>query len=155
MKKRTVDDIQEEIDDVELDILDLKKSIHEDEPDWREEQRKKTRDLAPGYIPLAERRKRISILERKIANLKNEQALLAAKTPPSSGKKFGYGELNKKVSELAKRDGFKVDDRVPSKTRAKWLREIESEGYTTSDGSIRAVLTNIFITKERPKKKED
>jgi hypothetical protein len=153
MKKRTVDDIQEEIDTVELAILDLKKSIHEDGPDWREGQRKKTGDLAPGYVPLAERRERITILERKIANLRNEQALLAAKTPPSSGKKFGYGELKTKVSELSKRDGFKADERVPLKTRAKWLREIESEGYTTSDGSIRSVLERLFITKERRKKK--
>jgi hypothetical protein len=50
MKKRTIEDIDIEIDELELEILDIKRSISEDSPDWREEQRKKTGDLGPRSV---------------------------------------------------------------------------------------------------------
>ena len=36
MKKRTIADIDEDIDNIELEILEIKKTISEDGPDWRE-----------------------------------------------------------------------------------------------------------------------
>ena len=151
MEKRTLEDVDEEIDDVELEILDLKKSIHEDEPDWREPWRRGTGDIGPGYVPLAERRQRVELLERRVARLKKERAALSAKQAQSSGKAFGHGELKQKIQELAKRDGCKVGDTVASTTVAKWRKELENEGYKTSDGAIRATLSSLCLTKERAK----
>ena len=149
MKRRTSEDVDVEIDEIDDEIDEVKKSISLDGPDWREEWRKRTQDLAPGYIPLADRRERVERLERKKARLVKECAALAAKQEPSSGKRFGHGELKKKVSELAKRDGFKVGDTVHSTTIAKWVREIRAEGFKTNEKTIRSALSKIAITKER------
>lgn len=151
--RRTLEDIDEEIDDLKQRILGIKKSIHEDEPDWREPWRRKTGDLAPGYVPLAERREEIQVLESKLARLEKKRVALSGKQSQTSGKKFGHGELKAKVEALVKRDGFKVGDTVHSKTIAKWVREIRKEGFDTSEQSIRAALSKMEITKERQIKK--
>jgi hypothetical protein len=154
MKRRTILEIEEEIDEIELQILDVKKSIHEDEPDWREPHRRRTGDLAPGYVPLAERRKRVELLQAKVDRLKKEKdALVLAQGSPTGGK-MGHGELKQTVSRLAARDGFNPGKTVPSATISKWVREIQNEGKTTTAASIRAQLTNLGITKERVKKKD-
>ena len=54
MQNRTITDIEIETDEIELEILNVLKSIHEDEPDWREPHRRRTGDIGPGYVPLAE-----------------------------------------------------------------------------------------------------
>lgn len=96
---------------------------------------------------------RITLLEAKIARLKKLRSDLSAKQSQASGKTFGYGGLKKKIGDLAKRDGYKVGDRVPSTRVAKWCKEIKAEGYTTTDAAIRAKLSALDITKERPQKK--
>jgi hypothetical protein len=153
MKKRTTEDIDIEIEEIELESLDLKKSIHEDEPDWREPLRRKTGDIGIGYVPLAERRERIKLLDGKVSRLKKERSVLSAMQSQSTGKKFGYGALKQKVQLLVKRDGCKTGDTVPSTIIAKWRTEIEKEGYKTSDAAIRAALSQLGTTKERVKKK--
>jgi hypothetical protein len=149
MKKRTIEDIDIEIDELDDKIDDIKESISEDEPEWREGHRRKTGDLAPGYVPLADRRKKVERLERKRARLVKERAALVAKQVPSSGKRFGHGERQKKVLELAERDGFAVGDTVRSKRIAKWVRELRKEGFVVDEKTIRAALSKLEITKER------
>lgn len=105
MAKRTLADIDIEIEETELEILDLKKSIHDDEPDWREAHRLKTRDIGIGYVPLAERRKRVTVLEGKVPSPEGSHGL-AGKTESSGGKKFGHGELKKRVQDLAGQGGL-------------------------------------------------
>ena len=91
MKKRTIEDIDAEIDELDLEILNIKQSISEDGPDWREPHRRKTGDLVPGYVPLADRRKRIKLLESRIVRLKKERGAVVAKQVPSSGRRYDYG----------------------------------------------------------------
>lgn len=152
MKTRTIDDIDEEIAAIELDILDVKKTIHEDGPDWREVHRRKTRDIGPGYVPLAERRKRVTVLEGRVARLQKERTALLEKLKPSAGKKFGHGKLKQRVQDLAHSEGHKAGKTIPSTVIAKWRRELEKDGYQTSEGSIRAVLSSLGYTKEGSKK---
>ena len=154
MKKRTIEDITEEIDEIELQILDVMKSIHEDEPDYREPWRRKTGDLPIGYVPLAEWRQRVALLQAKADRLKKERdALLISKGSPS-GTKMAHGELKETVDRLASRDGYKAGHTVPSTVINKWVREIQDEGKQTSAASIRSQLTNLGITKARTMKEE-
>jgi len=149
MQKRTITDIEIEIDDLKLEILDLLKSIHEDEPDWREAHRRKTGDIGPGYVPLPERRERVEILRSKVERLKKErEALLIAQGSPTASK-MAHGELKEMVDRLATRDGYKAGDTVPGSTIRKWVLEIQKDGKSTTDASIRSQLTNLGITKAR------
>jgi hypothetical protein len=152
MKKRTIEDIDIEIEELDDNIDDLKGSISEDGPAWREEWRGGTRDLAPGYIPLADRRKKVERLESKKARLLKERAALVAKQVPSSGKRYDYGKLSEKVLQLVKRDGCMSGRTVPSKRILTWLKEIKRDGYTTTEGAIRAVLSTHGFSKEPPGK---
>ena len=154
MRKRTTEDIREEIDEIELQILDVMKSIHEDEPDYREPWRRKTGDLPIGYVPLAERRQRVALLQAKVDRLKKERDALLISQGSPSGARMVHGELKKTVDRLATRDGYKSGDTVPSAAINKWIREIQQEGKTTTAGSIRAQLTNLGITKARPRKED-
>ena len=154
MQKRTITDIEIEIDDLKLEILDLWKSIHEDEPDWREAHRRKTGDIGPGYVPLAERRERVEVLERQVERLKQERdALLIVQGSPTASK-MAHGELKAIVGRLAARDGFKPGDTVPSSRIREWVQEIQKDGKSTTAASIRSQLTNLGITKARTTKGE-
>ena len=70
MNKRPIDDINEEIDEIELQILDVMKSIHEDEPDRREIWRRGRGDLPIRYKPLKDRRKHVEPLRGKVDRLR-------------------------------------------------------------------------------------
>jgi len=154
MRKRTINDIDQETEDFELQILDLLKTIHEDEPDWREPHRRRTGDIGPGYVPLAERRQRVNILRAKVDRLKKEREGLMVSQESPVGAKMAHGELKETVERLATRDGYKADDTVPSTTIRKWVQEIHKDGKHTTEASIRAQLTILGITKERAQKKK-
>jgi len=154
MRTRTITDIDIEMVDLKLEILDLLKSIHEDEPDWREPHRRKTGDIGPGYVPLAERRERVELLRAKVERLKQERVTLTTAQGSHSSAKMAHGELKETVSRLAARDGYKVGDTVPSATINKWVREIQTDGKTTTAASIRSQLTNLCITKARTVKED-
>jgi hypothetical protein len=79
-------------------------------------------------------------------------AFLAKQNPPG-GKKFGHGELKKRVQDLAAEGGYTAGKTVPSTVVAKWRREVEKEGYEVTEGSIRAVLSALGFSKEGPKKR--
>jgi hypothetical protein len=153
MKRRTIDDINIEIEELELQILDIKTSIHEDEPDWREDWRRKTRDIGPGYVPLAERRKRIKLLEAKIDRLQKERDALVAVQAGTSGKKFGYGELKQIIAVMVTRDGLKLNKSVSGTRIERWIKEFKKKGYSTSAGSIRSVLSDLGYVKEIKRRK--
>jgi hypothetical protein len=152
MKRRTIDEINIEIEELKLIILDVKATIHEDEPDWREPTRRKTGDIGPGYIPLAERRERIKLLEAKVDRLMKERDVIKANQSGTSGKKFGHGQLKENIGEMATRDGLKLNKSVPGTKINKWIKELMKKGYHTSAGSIRAVLSDLGYTKEIPRK---
>ena len=152
MKRRTLDVIDAEITDLELQILDIKKSIHEDAPDWREPWRRKTGDIGPGYIPLAERREKIKLLQAKVDRLMKERKAINAKQSQTSGKKFGYGELKETVAELAKRADLKAGKTVPAKTVRKWNRDLKQKGYQSTEESLRVILSRLGFSKETPRK---
>jgi hypothetical protein len=65
-------------------------------------------------------------------------------------KKFGYRELKEKLESLLKRDECNQNETVASTKIAKWVREITNDGYTTSENIIRAKLSDMGYTSERP-----
>lgn len=64
-------------------------------------------------------------------------------------KKFGHGELKKKIQSLIDRDECTQYETVSSSKVAKWVREIIAEGYQTTESTIRAKLSKMGYSTER------
>ena len=150
---KTIRALTEEIEDLELELLDAKAALHKSRPQWQEDYLKKEERYPVGDIPRAELAKRVKLLEAKLNRRKEDLRILEAAQSPREGKRFERGQLKEEIARLAKRDGFKVGKTVDGKTVRRWLKEMEAGGKTTSASSIRAILSDLAIAKERKPKK--
>jgi|WetSurMetagenome_2_1015567.scaffolds.fasta_scaffold1061835_2 hypothetical protein len=146
--KKTEHDLQMEIIDAELALIEARGKLDEGPTDPQEEYMRRNRELPADYVSLKVRRERVAVYEKKLDLLKQELLRLQG-GGPSSGTNFAPGELKKVIADFAKRDGCKTGATVPSSKINKWINEIEKTGKSTSSGAIRAVLSDLGITKER------
>jgi len=150
---KTIRALAEEIEDLEIELLDAKAALHRSRPQGQEDFLMNEGRYPVGDIPRAELAKRVKLLEAKLERKTEDLKNLEKAELPKSGKRFGHGELKEEIAQFAKRDGFKPGKSVDGRARRKWLKEIKASGKTTSDGAIRAVLSNLALTKERKPKK--
>ena len=113
--------------------------------------------IGKSYTEINEKQaKKISDLELKVIQkevlLDNLQSEKIEKAPESL-KKFGYRELKEKLESLLKRDECIENKTVSSDKIAKWVREITKEGYITRESTIRAKLSDMGYTTEKPSSK--
>jgi hypothetical protein len=149
---KTIRAMTDEIEDLEFELLDANEALHKSRPQWQEDFLKSEGRYPTGDIPRAELAKRVKLLEAKLDRKKEDLKVLKAAQLPRGGGRFRLGELKKEIHRLAKRDGFKIGGTVDGKTRRRWLKEIQASGKTTSDGSIRAALSDLALAKERKPK---
>jgi hypothetical protein len=64
-------------------------------------------------------------------------------------KRFGYGKFKEKLEQLLKRDGCRENKTVASTKIARWVREINAEGYQVKENTIRAKLSEMGYSSER------
>ncbi len=151
MPAKKIKDLEIEIEDAELQLLDAKdalrrsRSLSKPDPFAQMSQSEEA--------PRAELEKRVELLQGKLTRLKDELKALTETEPSATGNRFGPGKLKAEIERLSKRDGFKSGQTVSGKTRKKWLKEIADGGKVTSDAVIRAILSELTITKERKQKK--
>jgi len=142
---RTIDDIEAEerqLKDRLIEIgVELDSLIY---PDAAYDSAELNNKLPPGYKTPRLLRNEQQVIQQKLAALDAEKQSMVAQGLQSTStlKKPGYGELDKIVEHLIKRDKLKVDQTVPSTKIAAWVKEYEKQGIELNQASIRKKLSD-------------
>ena len=138
------------------------RTIYRQLEQWQELKRKTPRILPGLFLRFTAEYRAIDLIDSEIKRriTQNLDSVEPQRRAPKSTKqeipkkRFPYGKLTEKLQEFIRRDGCKPGETVPSAKIHMWVRELAKQGYKTSAGSIRAILTKLGYTIERRKKEK-
>jgi hypothetical protein len=137
--------------DAEDKLVDLryrKAKLDKDLKDRRNLE-KGTMEINSGRPPILRHAKEI---ERELAAVDDDidSLLKALDVTGATGTTSSRGDLKKRVAQWAKEQGFKQGESVPSKKIEKYVRDLNKEGIKTKPEAVRATLSRLGYSKEKP-----